>query len=211
MASDSLGRNVLIKNNLRKSKGFIILTYPCRALEWLNLRKLYAQCLEEFGQGQLVSVLDDIMFAWKYHTNLSMKFYRPAVVFRDFSFSQLLGDSNHCICQTSKRLAKFRDTRTLDETSSFAKPQIHVRTVDVNIVHHKGLRQALVMGLNHVPLKPTSNFAVSIATALDGFEQLVQIMNLETVDFPLKDAIEWLRTTCLGQLKTCSKVNKYAR
>jgi hypothetical protein len=209
LSIDSLGRNVLLKDNLRKPTGFIILTYQCRALEWLNLRKLYGECLELFGEGQYVPLINDVMFAWKYLNSLSKVVYRPAVVFRDFAFLHLFDETKPCICLSAKCLSRYLDSRTLDEESAFARGQVHVRTVDMNIIHHKGLRQALAMGLNHIPIQPTSNFAVSIATALDGFEQLLNILGLINNGFPMKEASEWLRAKCLEQLKNSSKANKY--
>ena len=209
MSTDSLDRNILLKANLRKPTGFIILTYQCRALEWLNLRQLYAECLEMFGEGQSVPLIQNVMFAWKYLNSLSKVVYKPALVFRDFSFLHLLDETKTCLCLSAKRLHRFLDSKTKDEVSSFAREQVHVRTVDMNIVHHKGLREALAMGLNHIPVRPTSNFAVSIATALHGFEQLVTILSLENSGFPMQEACEWLRTKCLEQLKSCSKTNKY--
>lgn len=209
LSTDSLGRNVLLKANIRKPIGFIILTYQCRALEWLNLRQLYSECLELFGEGQSVPLINDIMFAWKYLNNLSKVIYKPAFVFRDFSFLHLFDETKPCICLSAKRLNRYLDSGTAAEVSTFAPGQVHVRTVDMNIIHHKKLREAVAMGLNHIPLRPTSNFAVSIATALHGFEQLVNILSLEQKGFPLREASEWLRARCLELLKDSSKTNKY--
>jgi uncharacterized protein YuzB (UPF0349 family) len=150
-----------------------------------------------------------VMIAWKYHNNLSMRLYRPALVFRDFAFLQLLDPTDECLCRKSKRLARYLDVRTSEETSSVADTQVHVRIVDTNIIHHKGLKQAVAMGLNHIPLKPTSKLDVSIAVAIDGFSQLSQILSLEKAGLNLDLANEWIRATCLEQLKVASKTNKY--
>jgi hypothetical protein len=146
-----------MKKNPRKPTRYIILTYPNRVLEWLCLRKLYSECLK------------DVLFVWKYHNDLTTVLYKPALVFRDFEFLQLLNPNISYLCQKSKRFARYLDPRTQDETSSFASAQVHIRTVDTNIIHHKGLRQAVAMGLNHVSLKPTSKLDVSVATTIDGF------------------------------------------
>jgi len=79
--------------------------------------------------------------------------------------------------------------------------------MDVKIIQHAGLREAISMGLNHIPLKPT-DIAVSIATALDAFSQFTQILDLENSGLPLLEATEWIRNACLEQLKTASKNNK---
>lgn len=97
--------------------------------------------------------------------------------------------------------------QTMNETSRYAKAQMHVRTTDVKIIQHTGLKEAVGMGLNHIPLKP-KNIVVSIATALDTFGQFMQILGLESVGLPIVDATEWVRRSCLEQLKTTSKANK---
>jgi len=64
-----------------------------------------------------------------------------------------------------------------------------------------------MMGLNHVPLKPTK-IAVSVATSLDAFDQLVGILNLHAAGLDIDTAKEWIRSTCLEQLKSAAKSNK---
>ena len=210
MTTDSLGRKILLKNNIRKPSGYIILTYLCRALEWSHLRKAYAACLEQFGYAHLKSILDEVLFAWKYHNNMASLFYRPTLVFkRWFSFLHLLDETHTCICLSSKRMARFLDPSTLEEISSYAPPAVHVCTVDLNIIHHRSLRQALSMGMIHIPLKPTTSFTASIVTVLDGFTQLAQILNLVDSDFLLEQALDWLRLTCLEQLKTSFRSNRF--
>jgi hypothetical protein len=200
LATDQLGRKILQRCNQRKPLGFIILTYPSRALEWLNLRNLFTACLKEFHYEHLVPAIDELMFAWRYHSNLSTVFYKPAVVFKNFAFLQLLDPVQECICLKSKRLSSFVDSRTKSEQTSFALAQVHVRTVDIKIIHHKRLREALAMELNHIPNRPT-DIAVSVATALDGFCQCAHILGLDNGEFPLEAATEWVRTQCLEQLK----------
>ena len=209
LTTDSLGRFTLFKNNVKKPSGFIILLYPCRALEWIHLRKLYAACLAQFGFGHLNDDLDDVLFAWRYHKNLASRFYRPAYVFKKFTFLELLDANQRCVCGSSNRLALFLDPRTLDEKSSHVQASVHVRSVNLNIIHHDRLRQALAMGLNHIPLKSTTSFAACIATILDGFSQLEQIFRLGQQGFPLDSAMAWIRNTCLDQLKACSRTNQF--
>ena len=199
--TDSLGRNILIKNNAKKPTGYIILTYPCRALEWIHLRKVYTECLIQFGCEQLTGALDEMMFAWRYHRNMASHVYRPSSVFKKFGFFDLLDEQHRNACLSSKRFAKFLDSRTRDEQSSHSQATIHVRTVDLKLIHHRRLREALSMGLNHIPMRPTTSFATCIATILDGFMQVAQILQLTDLDFPLDNALTWLRNVCLERLK----------
>ena len=195
------------KHNERKPIGFIILTYPSRALEWISLRKVFAECLSKFDMEHMVPCIADIMFAWKYHDKLSSTFYKPAEVFKKFSFIHLLDEADQCACLQAKRLSRFLDEQTRNETSSYAAAQVHVRSVDINLIQHRDLRQAVSMGLNHIPLKPTS-IAVSIATILDAFMQLIHILKLEQLGLPVSEAMEWLRTSCLEQLKSAARSNR---
>ena len=114
-----------------------------------------------------------------------------------------------CLCFIKELCAKFLDPRTLDERSSFAPPVVHVRTVDVKIIHHKKLKDAVAMGLNHIPMKPTTSFAPSIAAILDGFKQIVQILGLYNQNFPVDTALVWLCDTYLDQLKQSSRINRF--
>ena len=207
MAKDQLGRATIQKYNERKPIGFIILTYPSRALEWVSLRKIFAECLVKFDLEHMVPSIADVMFAWKYHDKLSSTFYRPSEVFKKFSFVHLLDDQDKCACLQAKRLSRFLDEQTAQETSSFAPAQRHVRSVDVDLIQHRELRKAVLMGLNHIPLRPTS-IAVSIATILDAFMQLIRILKLEQMGLPIDEATEWIRASCLVQLKSAAKTNR---
>ena len=97
----------------------------------------------------------------------------------------------------------------MEEISSVVPTAVHVRTMDMNIIHYKRLRQALAMGLNHIPMKPTSLFATTIATILDGFQQVALILQLDQQEFPIESALAWLRNSCLEQLKTGSRTNRF--
>lgn len=207
LCKDPLGRNVLRKHAESKPLGYIIVTYPCRAMEWLDLRALFSSCLHKFGLDSLIPNIADIRFAWRYHRNLAATLYRPSEVFKKFTFTQLLNPCDECSCLKVQRFKKFLDVSTLNETSSHAKAQVHVRTMDVKIIQHTGLREAVSMGLNHVPLKPT-DISVSIATALDAFLQFTQILDLENLGLPILEATEWTRAACLEQLKAASKSNR---
>ena len=119
-----------------------------------------------------------MLFACCYHKNLDNRFYRPTCVFKKFTFLELLDENQRCVCGSSNRLALFLDPRTLDEKSSHVQASGHVRSVNLNLIHHDRLRQALSMGLNHIPLNSTTSFAACIATILDGFSQVEQIFQL---------------------------------
>ena len=147
------------------------------------------------------------MFVWRYHDSITTSLYKPSEVFKRFTFSQLLDSQADCACLKVKRFAKFLDDRTLQKCSSFDKPQVHVRTTDVNIIQHPDLRHAIGMGLNHIPLKPI-DISVSIATILDAFRQLTSILDLENAGLPLTEATEWVRKYSLEVLKSASRTNK---
>ena len=65
------------------------------------------------------------------------------------------------------------------------------------------------MGLNHIPMRPTTSFASCIATILDEFIQVAQIFKLDDLDFPMDSALTWLRDVCLERLKASSRNNQF--
>lgn len=207
MDKDQLGRNILQKTVDGKPIGYSVMTYPSRALDWINLRQIFTACLNRFKLNHLIPLVADIRFAWRYHENLASFFYKPAEVFKKFSVEQLLDQQAECACLRVHRFARFLDARTNEETFSFSKAQIHVRTIDVRIIQHPKLKEALDMGLNHIPLKPT-NIATVVATALDAFSQFMTILNLESEGLPFEEAIELVRMLCLDQLKLASRTNR---
>lgn len=151
--------------------------------------------------------VSEIMFAWRYHDNLASIFYKPAEVFKKFSFIHLLDVNELCVCSKAKRLIKFLDFQTSLEGDSFVPAQAHVRTVDTSLIQQKDLREAVTMGLNHIPLKPT-NLAACVATALDAFTQFCQILNLEAAGLPVENALQWIQSRCLSELKLAAKSNR---
>jgi hypothetical protein len=140
-----------------------------------------------FNFSQLCPLLEDITFCWSYDTPLSTIFYKPANVFKKFSFVHLFDETTKCAYTTATRLLRFLDPLTELEKSSFCKSYVHVRTMDLDIIQHKQLRVALAQGLNHIPLKTTS-IAQAIATIMHGFEQLSCILNLEQSGFSMLEA-----------------------
>ena len=140
--------------------------------------------------------------------NLSTLFYKPASVFKKFSFLDLLDNTNTCDCLNTKRFQHFLDPLTQYETSQYAPATVHVRSMNINIIQNAQLRHALAQGLNHIPLKST-RINSCIATIMDAFEQLVLILGLVDLDFPIAEARRWLHEISLTRLKTAQRVNKY--
>lgn len=199
---------MLQKEGKRKTSGFIILTYTCRALEWLHFRLIFEEMLNVFGFSHLIPDCQNLLFAWKYLDNLASQFYRPSLVFKQFSHANLRDLHQSCLCKRVKRFAKYLDSATAEESTSYGEKDIHVRTMDTSIIQHIELRKALSKGLNHIPLRPTE-ISVSLATAFDAFAQFISVMGLCELGFPVEDAESWFRQKCLSQLKAASKSNKF--
>ena len=96
--------------------------------------------------------MDEITFAWSYTDHLATVFYKPAIVFKSFSFTDLLDEKMSCACRSVARLKRFLDPLTINESSLFSKNDLHVRTMDMEIIQHPGFMFALAQGLNHIPL-----------------------------------------------------------
>jgi len=177
-------------------------------MEWINLKLLFQEMLTVFGFLHLIPIVQEMLFAWRYHDSISSLFYKPTIVFKNFAFDDVLDSSKKCLCKSAKRLRKFLDPLTMQESTSTTAPDIHVRTVNCDLLQNADLRKAVAMGLNHIPLKPTS-IGVCIATILDAFSQVTNILGLASCEFPLIEAKEWVRVTCLAQLKKAKNKNKY--
>jgi hypothetical protein len=149
---DSYGRRKVQKTPTQRKSGFIKLTYGSRALEWLNIRQLLLDLLVFFEFSHVCPIVQDVVFAWSYLGNLSMTMYKPSSVFKKNSFIHLLDDQIQCVCSTATQLRRFCDPLTVNEHSDFCKPGAHVRTMDLDVVQHPGLCQALKQDLNHVLL-----------------------------------------------------------
>jgi hypothetical protein len=72
-----------------------------------------------------------------------MTMYKPSSVFKKNSFIHLLDDLIQCVRSTATRLRWFCDPLTVNEHSDFCKPGTHVHTMDLDVIQHPGLRQAL--------------------------------------------------------------------
>jgi hypothetical protein len=72
-----------------------------------------------------------------------------------FDVFMLNGNEDNCICSSSKRFSMFLDDDTSNNINKWEDDRGHIRTMDLSIIQHKGLRHALKMGLNQIPLRPT--------------------------------------------------------
>ena len=156
------------------------MTYGSRAIEWLNIRQLLIDLLIFYDFSHLCPIVQDIIFAWSYLGNLSKIFYKPASVFKHFSFVHLFDEQDKCVCTSASRLRNFCDSLTINDQSIHCEPSLHVRTMNMDIVQHPKLRQALKQGLNHIVLRPT-NIVQAVAVTLDAFEQLISILHLDQI------------------------------
>jgi hypothetical protein len=161
-----------------------------------------------FYFSHLCPIVQDIVFDWSYLGNLSMVFYKPARVFKNFSFVHLLDELQPCAYNTTIWLRRFCNPITINEYSKFCKPSCHVRTMKLDIIQHPGLRTALKQGLNHIVLMPT-HIAHAVATVLSAFDQLIPILQLDLIQFPINEAHERLHSICLHSLKTANEANKF--
>ena len=208
LTTDAYGRRKVMKTKRQEHSGFIKLTYGSRAIEWLNIRQLLLDLLIFYNFSHTCPVVKDIIFAWSYLGNLSKIFYKPASVFKNFSFVHLFDEHDKCACTSASRLRNFCDPLTINEESKYCKSSLHVRTMNVDIIQHPGLRQALKQGLNHIVLRPT-NIAQAVAVTLDAFDQLIGILHLDQIAFPINEARARLHSICLNTLKAPSRGNKH--
>lgn len=175
ISTDNYGRKYLQRTDKRAHAGFINIKYSSRALEWINICKLFQDLIIFFQFSQLCAIVEDITFAWSYDRSLASVLYKPAAVFKQFSFIHLLHEDDTCACSSFARFRSFCDPLTITETSNFCTPSVHVRTMNIHIIQHKHLRAAIGQGLNHIPLQPTS-IAKAVAAIMRAFELLVQIL-----------------------------------
>ena len=145
-------------------------------MEWVNMKQLFAEVFTQFSMPHLVPLLLNIMFAWSFLPNVTKFCYRPASVFKDFNVKTHINDSFQCICNSSKRLMQFLDPDTMDNSNGNSK--MHVRTMDTSIIHNKGLRDAITLGLNHIPLRNT-NVRETIQVIMDTFGQVCQLLKVD--------------------------------
>ena len=182
---------------------FINIHYSNRALEWINICRLFQELLIFFQFSHMCSLVENIIFAWSYDKNLTSVLYNSAAVFKQFSFVHFLHVDDTCACTSATRLRSFCDPLTITETSKNCKPAVHVRTMNINIIQHKQLRLAVSQGLNHIPLQSII-IAKAVASIIHAYQQLVIILQLKKLQFPIETARLHLHNTYLSILKTSS-------
>jgi hypothetical protein len=185
--------------------GIVHVNYCSRALEWVNMKQLFSEVFNHFSVPHLIPLLLNIMFAWNFLPNVSRFCYKPAMVFKDFHVSSLMNDSYECICNSSKRLVQFLDPDTRNENN--IDPRAHVRTMDTNIIHHRELREAMALGLNHIPLKNT-NIREAIQVIADTFGQVCQLLQVDEY-FNVEGASRMVRTMSRDKLLSAMRENLF--
>ena len=114
-----------------------------------------------------------------------------------------MNGSYDCICTSSKRLGQFVDPETIDDND----PRAHVRTMDIKIIHHHGLREAIGLGLNHIPLRHT-NIQEAIQVVMNTFVQVCQLLKLEGF-LDLEVASKFVRILARDKMISAMKENLY--
>jgi hypothetical protein len=204
---NSLGRKIIVREKVVNNTGFIHVFYCSRALEWINMKKFFSEIFMLLSIPQFIPALLNIMFAWTYHPNVSVFCYKPSMVFKRFDVSELNMMEDNCICNSSRRFNKFIDKETSTNNQEGKENNGHVRTMDLSIIQHKGLRHALKMGLNQIPLRPTL-IHETIQVVFDTFLQVCEVLNItHMVDMEI--ATKEVRNGCRKILLEAYKINKF--
>lgn len=203
ITQDVLGRNMLVKKSNIKRIGFIHTLYPNRAMEWINIRHICSEALRKQGSEDLIPHLESITFGWRYHEQFCSMAYRPAKVFRDFSFDENIFRSP-CPCNSPQRFSKYLNSDTASIHPSETIPSLtdrHVRTMDTGIIRDNTLKENFTSGLNHIPLRQTLLHEV-VETVLDAWTQLCQILQVDPCE-----QTPWIRNRSWEILKEKASVN----
>jgi hypothetical protein len=134
--TDSYGRFKAQRSSSHNKADFVKLYYCSDALEWLNLRSIFIDLLMYFHFDHLYPILWDIVFTWSYVENVAIVLYKPSAIFKKNSFVLLFDKQDVYACSSATRFWKFHDPLTMNETSSFVKPAIYIRTIDLAIIQH---------------------------------------------------------------------------
>ena len=169
------------------------------------MKTLFSEVFNHFSVPHLIPLLLNIMFAWSFLPNVSKFCYKPALVFKDFCVNSLMNGSYDCICNNSKRLKQFLDCKTIDDSQK--DPRAHVRTMDTKIIHHHGLREAITLGLNHIPLRNT-NIHEAIQVVVDTFLQVCQLLKAEGC-LDVDKASKMVRMMSRDKLLSAMKENRF--
>jgi hypothetical protein len=171
------------------------------------MKKLFSKMFTHFSIPHVVLILLNLMFAWSFFPNVSRYCYKPAIVFKEFDVSLLINGTYTYLCNKAKRFYKFLNMETInDEMNS---PMAHVRIMDTNIIHHLGLREAIALGLNHIPLRNT-NIQEIIQVVMDTFMQICQVLRLEGC-LDINSATKMVRTRCKEILMSAFKSNLWVQ
>ena len=100
------------------------------------------------------------------------------MVFKYFDVFTLKDNMDRCICQSWRRVGKFLDKDTCDNAREGLESKGHVRTMNLNIIQHKGLRHALKMDLNQIPLRSTIIIHEVIQVVFYVFLQVCKVLNV---------------------------------
>lgn len=203
ITQDVLGRNMLVKKSNLKRIGFVHSLYPNRAMEWINIRQICMEALMNQGYEELIPLLENITFGWCYHEQFCSMVYRPANVFRDFSFDNDTFRSP-CPCNSLKRFTKFLDPKTAGTTPSMQIPSItdmHVRTMDIAIIRDNTLKDNFKSGLNHIPLRQTLLHEV-VETVVEAWKQVCTILQIDQ-----DEQTPWIRNRSWVVLKEKASLN----
>ena len=205
LSRNTLGRNYVTRNKNMDRTGIVHINYCSRALEWVNMKKIFSEVFNHFSVPHFIPLLLNIMFAWSFLPNVSKFCYKPALVFKDFSVDLLMNGSYDCICNNSKRLKQFLDLDTIDIDGN--DPRAHVRTMDIKVIHNHSLREAITLGLNHIPLRNT-NISETIQVVVDTFVQVCQLLKAEGY-LDVDNASKLVRVMTREKLLVAMKENLY--
>ena len=205
-----LSRNILGRQFVSRIKNsdcsrIIHVKYCSRALEWVNMNKLFSKVFTYFSIPHIIPILLKLMFVWNFFPNVSRYYYKPATVFKDFSVLLFINGSYACIYNKAKKFHMFLDPDTIDH--NLINPMAHVRTMDTNIIHHHELRDTITLGLNHIPLRNT-NMQETIQVIMDIFLQVYQVLKLEGC-LDVHSATKMVRTRCKETLTSAFKSNLF--
>lgn len=173
-------------------------------MEWINIRFMCEEALRRQGYEELIPDLECITFGWKYHEQFRSMVYKPAKVFRDFSFDEYTFISP-CPCNVPSRFSKYLDPKTAGTCQDPRIPSImesHVRTMDNDIIRDSTLRSNFNSGLNHIPLRQTLLHEV-VETVLDAWQQVCLILHIDP-----SDQVLWIRNNTWEILKEKASRNE---
>ena len=176
-------------------------------LKWIYMEEFFLKIFIFISILRFVHALFNIIFAWCYHPTMSVFYYKPCMIFKKNWNFKFMEKKAKCICHSSNRLRKFIYPVAIDNEQEDESLKGHVRTMDLSIIQHKGLRHALRMWLNHILLRPTLIHDV-IQLVYDIFLQVCQVLNI-THMVNMEQASKEVRKRCINILLEANKQNKF--